>query len=66
MRIQRQRMFRITVNGTDSWVEPAGSRVAEELQHHLVTEDYLRCSVRVKEFYSGGAKPRLVLEDESL
>lgn len=65
MRIQRQRMFRISVNGTDSWVEPAGSRVAEELQHHLVTEDYLRCSVRVAEFYSGGAKPRLVLEDDS-
>ena len=66
-RIARQRVFDIVVNGTKSWREPAGTRVAIEVQHDLVTnpERFKGCSVRVLEKYIGGARvPRL--ERESL
>lgn len=65
MRIPRKRMFRITVNGTDSWTESAGERTVLETQHQLVTEIVPGGFVRVQEFYIGGAAaPRREEEDE--
>ena len=63
MRIPRNRVFRVTVNGQDTWLEPAGERTPEELQHRLVTDRGYRF-VRVQEMYLGGAKAKLVEEED--
>ena len=68
-RIPRHRVFDIYVNGLKSWREPAGVRVALEVQHQLVTdlERFKGQSVRVIEKYIGGAKsPRLKEEEQEI
>ena len=65
MRIPRQRVFKIVINGLQEWVEDAGNRVAIEVQHKLVTTMFPGKSVKVIEQYLGGAKPKLTqIEDE--
>jgi len=54
VRQPRQRIFDITVNGTKSWRENAGNRVAIEVQHELAQETGK--SVHVTEKYIGGAR----------
>ena len=63
MRTRRQRVFRVTINGIHQWTEDAGSRSVFEFHHNLSTGKYVGCSVRVQEQFLGGAKVR-VLEDE--
>lgn len=61
MRIPRERVLHIVINGRDEWREPAGSRVALEVQHKMATETFPEArSVRVREQYLGGAKAKLV------
>lgn len=55
MRLKRERIFRITLNGQKTWQEPAGNRTTLETQHQLAT-DNPGLSVRVQERYRGGAR----------
>ena len=64
MRTPLKRVFRITINGTDQWVEPAGTRTVVETQHFMATEAHPGCFVRVQELYLGGAKAREKESDE--
>ena len=64
MRIPRQRVFRIVINGKNEWREDAAGRNLLEVQHKLATEVFKGCSVRVQEQYLGGAKSKLEVEDE--
>ncbi len=64
MRVARKRVFSISVNGQQEWKEDAGNRTVLETQHQLATESFPGSSVRVRELYLGGAKARLVAEDE--
>lgn len=65
MRTQREKIFRITVNGRDEWNEGAGQRTPEEVQHRMATEQFPGKSVRVREQYLGGAKAKLVEPEEA-
>ena len=64
VRTPRQRVFRVTVNGTDQWTEQAGSRTVLEFQHRMATEMIPGAFVRVEEQYIGGAKAPLYNEEE--
>ena len=65
MRIPRQRIFKICINGTDEWVEQAGNRTVLETQHRFSVE-MPGAFVRVREQYLGGAKAPLKTEDEEV
>ena len=64
MRIPRQRVFKIIIQGLQEWVEDAGTRVGLEVQHKLATTMFQGKSVRVIELYIGGAKARPVVDAE--
>ena len=57
MRVKRERVFDICVNGgkDGAWRE-AASGCLEERQHHLATERFAGKFVRVSERYLGGAR----------
>ena len=65
-RQQRQRVFRVCVDGTHEWTEDAGHRSLYEFQHKLATERFVGSHIRVREQFLGGAKAKLVLEDEDI
>ncbi len=62
-RIPRTRIFKFIVNGTDIWLEPAGTRTVLETQHQMATETLPGSFVRVQEQYLGGAKARAEAEE---
>ena len=64
MRIPRQRVFKIVINGLQEWVEDAGNRVGLEVQHKLATTMFQGKSVRVIEQYLGGARPKMAPVEE--
>ena len=64
MRIPRQRVFKIIIQGLQEWVEDAGTRVGLEVQHKLATTMFQGRSVRVIEQYLGGAKPKMAPVEE--
>lgn len=63
MRVRRQRVFKVTLQGTQGWSEPAGSRSLYEFQHDLSVRNPGK-AIRVTEFYMGGAKSRTAPEDD--
>lgn len=63
MRIPRQRVFRVTIDGLHQWTEDAGPRSLYEFQHKLATVTYPGQVVRVSEQFLGGAKAKVVNED---
>ena len=64
MRPRRDRVFTITINGLKTYQEPAGNRIAIEVQHDLAVET--KGFVRVEEHYIGGARGKEDLESSDV
>lgn len=65
MRVKRERIFNIVVNGgkLGEWREAASGSL-EERQHSLATDRFVGAYVRVTELYLGGAKAPQPPDDE--
>ena len=63
MRVPRKRVFRISLDGGDPYLEEAGERTCLETQHRFVTEKGYK-TARVVELYLGGAKTKVIEEEE--
>ena len=59
-----KRVFRITLNGLEEWVEDAEGRCMVEVQHKLATGMFKGSSIRIREQWLTGARSKPVLDDE--
>lgn len=66
MRVKRERIFAVCVNGgkLGEWREAASGSL-EERQHSLATDRFVGAYVKVTELYLGGAKAPAPPEDEA-